>query len=61
MRGLIVPMSSRMSSCEHLNPSSMGLHLRRWFSRPNSRRVFNRGCSVLLTGASIGLLASRRT
>lgn len=39
----------------------MGLHLRRWFARPRGKRIFNRSCSVLLAGAGLGLLVSRRT
>ena len=38
----------------------MGLHMRRWFSQPRGKRIFNRGCSVLLAGAGLGLLVSRR-
>lgn len=38
----------------------MGLHMRRWFAQPRGKRIFNRGCSVLLAGAGVGLLASRR-
>lgn len=38
----------------------MGLHLRRWFARPRGKRIFNRSCSVLLAGAGLGLLVSRR-
>ncbi len=38
----------------------MGLHMRRWFALPRGKRIFNRACSVLLAGAGLGLLASRR-
>ena len=38
----------------------MGLHMRRWFSQPRGKRLFNRSCSVLLAGAGLGLLVSRR-
>lgn len=39
----------------------MGLHMRRWFSQPRGKRIFNRSCSVLLSGAGLGLLVSRRS
>lgn len=38
----------------------MGVHMRRWFSAPRSRRLFNRSCGVLLGGAGAGLLAAHR-
>lgn len=38
----------------------IGVHLRRWFAQPRGKRIFNRSCAVLLAGASVGLLASRR-
>lgn len=38
----------------------IGLHLRRWFSEPNGKRLFNRICAVLLSGAASVLLATRR-
>ncbi|WP_099431146.1 LysE family translocator [Pseudomonas mosselii] len=39
----------------------IGLHLRRWFSRPSGKRLFNRICAVLLSGAATLLLTARRT
>lgn len=38
----------------------MGVHLRRWFSAPRGRRLFNRASASLLAGAGVGLLLSRR-
>ena len=38
----------------------MGMHMRRWFALPRSKHIFNRSCAILLTGAGLGLLASRR-
>lgn len=38
----------------------IGVHMRRWFAQPRGKRIFNRSCALLLAGASIGLLASRR-
>lgn len=38
----------------------IGLHLRRWFSEPKGKRLFNRICAVLLSGAASVLLATRR-
>ncbi|MDD1018963.1 LysE family translocator [Pseudomonas sp. TNT2022 ID1048] len=38
----------------------MGLHLRRWFAEPRGKRLFNRGCAVLLSGAASVLLMARR-
>lgn len=38
----------------------MGVHLRRWFSAPRGRRLFNRASAGLLAGAGVGLLLSRR-
>ncbi|POA58293.1 MULTISPECIES: LysE family translocator [unclassified Pseudomonas] len=40
--------------------AGMGLHMRRWFGQPAGRRVFNRGCAVLLSGAASLLLLARR-
>jgi threonine/homoserine/homoserine lactone efflux protein len=37
-----------------------GLYLRRWFSKPELRKLFNRGCSGMLATAGIGLLFARR-
>ena len=39
----------------------IGLHLRRWFSEPKGKRLFNRICAVLLSGAASILLMTRRT
>lgn len=38
----------------------MGVHMRRWFAQPRGKRMFNRGCAVLLASAGAGLLAARR-
>lgn len=38
----------------------IGLHLQRWFNKPNGKRLFNRICAVLLSGAASVLLATRR-
>lgn len=38
----------------------MGLHMRRWLAQARGQRLFNRGCAVLLSGAALGLLTSRR-
>lgn len=38
----------------------IGLHLRRWFNNPKGKRLFNRICAVLLSGAASILLATRR-
>ncbi|MES2018730.1 MAG: LysE family translocator [Pseudomonadota bacterium] len=40
--------------------STMGIYMRRWFSQPRGQRLFNRGCSAMLAGAGVGLLAARR-
>ncbi|BCJ07170.1 lysine transporter LysE [Pseudomonas sp. RtIB026] len=39
----------------------IGLHLRRWFNQPKGKRLFNRACAVLLSGAATLLLTARRT
>ncbi|WP_047286235.1 MULTISPECIES: LysE family translocator [Pseudomonas] len=39
----------------------MGLHMRRWFAEPRGKRLFNRGCAVLLSGAASVLLMARRS
>ena len=38
----------------------MGLHMRRWFSQPGGKRVFNRCCAGLLAAAASVLLMARR-
>ncbi|QYN04254.1 LysE family translocator [Pseudomonas protegens] len=38
----------------------MGLHMRRWFSEPAGKRLFNRCCAVLLSAAASVLLLARR-
>jgi threonine/homoserine/homoserine lactone efflux protein len=38
----------------------IGLHLRRWINEPKGKRLFNRTCAVLLSGAASVLLATRR-
>lgn len=37
-----------------------GVYLRKWFSEPHKRRLFNRGCSAMLASAGVGLLVARR-
>jgi len=39
----------------------MGLHMRRWFAEPRGKRLFNRGCALLLSGAASVLLMARRS
>lgn len=39
----------------------IGLHLRRWFNQPKGKRLFNRICAVLLSGAATLLLTARRS
>lgn len=39
----------------------IGLHLRRWFNAPKGKRLFNRICAILLSGAASILLANRRS
>jgi len=39
----------------------MGVHMRRWFTQPSGKRLFNRSCSGLLATAGLGLLVSRRS
>ncbi|MGC5699153.1 LysE family translocator [Pseudomonas sp. NFXW11] len=39
----------------------MGLHMRRWFAQPRGRRLFNRGCALLLSAAASVLLLARRS
>jgi threonine/homoserine/homoserine lactone efflux protein len=38
----------------------MGLHMRRWFAEPRGKRMFNRCCAGLLSGAASVLLMARR-
>ncbi|MGA3824629.1 LysE family translocator [Pseudomonas sp. T8] len=38
----------------------MGLHMRRWFAEPRGKKLFNRCCAVLLSGAASVLLLARR-
>lgn len=38
-----------------------GLYLRNWFSKPNMRRLFNRGCAACIGSIGIGLLMERKT
>ncbi|WP_339548117.1 LysE family translocator [Pseudomonas sp. RA_35y_Pfl2_P32] len=38
----------------------MGLHMRRWFSQPRGKRMFNRCCAGLLSAAASVLLMARR-
>jgi threonine/homoserine/homoserine lactone efflux protein len=38
-----------------------GVYLRKWFSKPQKRRLFNRGCSAMLASAGVGLLVVRRS
>lgn len=37
-----------------------GVYLRKWFSAPQKRQLFNRGCSAMLASAGVGLLVARR-
>ena len=38
-----------------------GLYLRNWFSKPNMRKLFNRGCAACIGSIGIGLLMERKT
>lgn len=38
----------------------IGLHMRRWFSQPRGKRIFNRCCAGLLSAAASMLLMARR-
>lgn len=38
----------------------IGLHMRRWFAQPRSKRIFNRCCAGLLAAAASMLLVARR-
>ncbi|MCK1789306.1 LysE family translocator [Pseudomonas violetae] len=38
----------------------MGLHMRRWFSTPRGKQIFNRCCAGLLSAAASVLLLARR-
>ena len=40
--------------------AAVGSKLRRWFAQPRGRRLFNRTCAGLLSGAGLGLLLARR-
>lgn len=40
--------------------AAVGMRLRLWFRAPRSRRIFNRSCAGLLSGAGLGLLLARR-
>lgn len=40
--------------------AGFGVYLRQWFSQPEKRRWFNRGCASLLAMAGVGLLVARR-
>jgi len=40
--------------------AALGTRLRLWFRAPRSKRIFNRGCAGLLSGAGLGLLLARR-
>ncbi len=37
----------------------MGLHMRRWFARPQGKEMFNRCCAGLLSAATVLLMARR--
>jgi threonine/homoserine/homoserine lactone efflux protein len=41
--------------------ADMGSHLRKWFSVPRRRQVFNRVCGSLLGAAGAGILLARRS
>lgn len=38
----------------------MGLHMRRWFTEPRGKRIFNRCCAGLLSAAASVLLMAKR-
>jgi threonine/homoserine/homoserine lactone efflux protein len=40
--------------------AAIGSRMRHWFARPRGRRIFNRTCAGLLSGAGVGLLLARR-
>lgn len=40
--------------------AAIGTKLRRWFAQPRGKRMFNRTCAGLLSGAGLGLLLARR-
>ncbi|TWI51604.1 hypothetical protein IP92_00591 [Pseudoduganella flava] len=40
--------------------AAIGTKLRRWFAAPRGKRIFNRTCAGLLSGAGLGLLLARR-
>ena len=39
----------------------IGLHMRRWFTQPRGKKIFNRCCAGLLSAAASALLMARRT
>lgn len=41
--------------------AGIGAYLGKWLARPDTQRLFNRCCAVLLGAAGMGLLLSRRT
>lgn len=41
--------------------AAIGSRLRGWFAQPRGRRLFNRTCAGLLSGAGLGLLLARRS
>jgi threonine/homoserine/homoserine lactone efflux protein len=40
--------------------AAIGSRLWRWFAQPRGKRIFNRTCAGLLSGAGLGLLLARR-
>lgn len=38
----------------------MSPHMRRWFAEPWGKKIFNRCCAVLLSGAASVVLLARR-
>lgn len=40
--------------------AAIGSRLQRWFAQPRGKRIFNRACAALLSGAGLGLLLARR-
>lgn len=38
----------------------IGLNMQRWLTEPKGKRIFNRGCALLLSGAAALLLMARR-
>ncbi|EGG95058.1 hypothetical protein IMCC1989_1908 [gamma proteobacterium IMCC1989] len=41
--------------------ASVGIYLRYWFSKPDMRKLFNRGCAALIGIIGVGLLVERKS